>query len=113
MERELPVPAGQRPFEQHSAQNPTWTAPENLTGAEQACTIGVTVGDGIEAPVTASYSQAVRTRRVCTYAVSPLEIDAAAEGATGIHLRDGPRELRVDRGQQRALDQHRRGGRER
>jgi hypothetical protein len=38
---------------------PTWTAPANDTGSEQACTIGVTVSDGTGLTAQASYSHAV------------------------------------------------------
>jgi hypothetical protein len=39
--------------------NPTWTAPTNLTGAEQACTISVTVNDNQGEVRSGTYSQGV------------------------------------------------------
>ncbi len=41
--------------------SPTWTAPQNLTGAQQVCTIQVTVSDGFGETVAASFAQRVST----------------------------------------------------
>jgi hypothetical protein len=40
---------------------PTWTAPPNLTGANQTCTISVAVSDGLGHGASASYAQIVGT----------------------------------------------------
>ena len=40
---------------------PTWTAPRNITGTAQACTITVSMGDGHGKTVTSHYSQGVET----------------------------------------------------
>jgi hypothetical protein len=42
-----------------AAQDPTWTAPANLSGVPQACTVGVTVEDGFGASASNSYTQEV------------------------------------------------------
>ena len=52
-------PAGS--FNDNTAQNPTWTAPENLTDTVQQYTISVTVTCSEGAEVTGSYVQSVST----------------------------------------------------
>jgi triacylglycerol esterase/lipase EstA (alpha/beta hydrolase family) len=42
-----------------SGVSPAWTAPQNLTGEEQTCTLQVTVNDGQGEVVVASYAQRV------------------------------------------------------
>jgi hypothetical protein len=44
-----------------SAQNPTWTAPVNKTGAQQACTISVVVSDGHGQSANGSVTQQVQS----------------------------------------------------
>jgi hypothetical protein len=42
-----------------SSRTPAWTAPANLTGVQQSCTITVVASDGLGQSATTSYSQAV------------------------------------------------------
>ena len=44
-----------------NVQTPTWTAPVNLTGSQQTCTIGVTVDDGLGVNTTGSFLQSVNS----------------------------------------------------
>ena len=39
-----------------SVRTPTWTAPANLTGTAQGCTLTVTVGDGFAASATQGFT---------------------------------------------------------
>jgi hypothetical protein len=54
-----PALGGPGSFSSATAPGPTWTAPANLTGAEQTCTIQVTVSDGQGLAQAASYAQRV------------------------------------------------------
>ena len=42
-----------------SVRTPTWTAPANLTGTAQGCTLTVTVGDGFAASATQGFTETV------------------------------------------------------
>ncbi|MGE3843522.1 MAG: hypothetical protein AB7I50_18275, partial [Vicinamibacterales bacterium] len=46
-------------FSNASAQAPTWTAPTNVTGAAQSCTVSVVASDGLGQSANASYSHSV------------------------------------------------------
>jgi hypothetical protein len=44
-----------------NVQTPTWTAPANLTGSQQTCTLQVTVDDGLGVNTTGSFLQSVNS----------------------------------------------------
>jgi hypothetical protein len=50
-------------FSDATAQNPTWTAPANITPSQQDCTIRVTVSDGAGLSATGSYAHGVSPAR--------------------------------------------------
>ena len=62
-------------FSSASAQNPTWTAPANLTGIEQVCTIQVTVTCDHGLSEEVSYEQGVHPVLPPDITVTPLALD--------------------------------------
>ena len=54
-----PMLGGNGSFSDASAQSPTWTAPANMTGNQETCTLTVTVSDAQGAHATGQYSQRV------------------------------------------------------
>jgi len=61
-------------FSDASDKDPTWTAPENLTGVDQICTIQVTVDDGHGLTKIASYEQTVFPKLPPDITVTPLTL---------------------------------------
>jgi hypothetical protein len=59
-----------------AVQTPTWTAPDNATGSQQACTVSVTVSDGQGFSANGSFAQNVDVPPVTNYTYY------FAEGAT-------------------------------
>ena len=70
-----PVLGSNGSFSDASAQNPTWTAPANLTGIEQACTIHVTVTCDHGLSEEASYEQRVHPVLPPDITVTPSSLD--------------------------------------
>ena len=71
-------------FSDATAQNPAWTAPANLTGIEQVCTIQVTVSCDHGLSEEASYEQGVHPVLPPDITVTPLALDfgSVAVGTT-------------------------------
>ena len=76
-------------FSNAAAQTPTWTAPKNITGAEQTCAIEVTVSDGAGKTATSSLTQTVNaaehTLTIATPAASTVN-PVASSGTTALSV---------------------------
>jgi hypothetical protein len=64
----------------------TWTAPENLTGSQQACTLAVSIKDGVEATHTASFQQMVGTVPEIVSAAGPAVPAIPGGGTLGLEV---------------------------
>ena len=75
-----------------AAQNPTWTAPSNATGAPQACTLTVAVSDGFGATasgaVTATVDPAPNTVTITSTTGTPNPVGSGATMALGVTASD-------------------------
>ncbi len=74
---------GNGTFSNPAAESPTWTAPANLTGSQQACTVAVTVGDGQGSTKTASFLEFVNVDATCSFSVAPTSADVSKSGGAG------------------------------
>lgn len=71
---------GNGSFSNAAAQNPTWTAPTNSSGAAETCTISVTANDGQGLTAPGSFSESILPASALTYNYY------FAEGATVNHF---------------------------
>jgi len=80
-------------FSDASEQAPTWTAPENLSGDTESCTLTIQVGDGESLEETSSSTQAVASAPVIPEPADPVAFMYNEEVVRTIELELTPERL--------------------